>query len=247
MTRATEHQPTSLYRLYDASDVLLYVGIAGNPGRRFEQHRGEKPWWGEVARIMLEHFPSREAALAAESKAIKADRPRYNIAGQTGPRIVVPDWDHRPLANGAYLDIESRDGYVYVGINRDDLVVQLRMSGHPWQVPRHILDATSYLADVALLWLLADGCGPREGRGQAGSRFRNICVRPAFMRPAAKALIASEVRGDVEPLIRFASRLIRAFPKPNRKRSELDHLGEARNVFDLMRKHTAPPRPEAVA
>lgn len=79
-------KPTSVYRLRNRDGVLLYVGIAGNPGRRFEQHAGEKPWWGEVASIDLEHHPDRETAAAAEMRAIKAERPRYNIVGN---RLVV--------------------------------------------------------------------------------------------------------------------------------------------------------------
>jgi hypothetical protein len=42
-------QPTTLYRFYDASGRLLYVGIAGNPGRRFAQHGRDKSWWSQVA------------------------------------------------------------------------------------------------------------------------------------------------------------------------------------------------------
>lgn len=76
-----DSKPTTVYRLRNNTGDLLYVGIAGNPGRRFEQHAGEKPWWGEVAAIDLEHHTSRQAAAAAEMLAIKTERPRYNIVG----------------------------------------------------------------------------------------------------------------------------------------------------------------------
>lgn len=76
--------PTTLYRLFDDEGDLLYVGIAGNPGRRFEQHRSDKPWWGEVSGLTLEHHPDRAAALAAELKAIRSENPRHNIAGRNG-------------------------------------------------------------------------------------------------------------------------------------------------------------------
>lgn len=71
-------QPTTVYRLFDTDDRLLYVGIAGNPGRRFEQHRTDKAWWGDVARIDLEHFATREDALEAERHAITTERPTHN-------------------------------------------------------------------------------------------------------------------------------------------------------------------------
>jgi predicted GIY-YIG superfamily endonuclease len=83
VTSPLEPKPTTLYRFYASDGTLLYIGVAGNPGRRFEQHRGEKPWWGDVARVRLEHLESREAALEAESKAIKAEHPRYNIQGRS--------------------------------------------------------------------------------------------------------------------------------------------------------------------
>lgn len=71
---------TTLYRLFDDNLRLLYVGIAGNPGRRFEQHAGDKPWWGDVAHVRTIHFADRQAALAAERQAIQEENPLHNIA-----------------------------------------------------------------------------------------------------------------------------------------------------------------------
>lgn len=72
-------QPTTLYRLFDEAGVLLYIGVAGNPGRRFEQHASGKAWWGQVAACRLAHYSSRPEALAAERQAILAEHPRFNI------------------------------------------------------------------------------------------------------------------------------------------------------------------------
>lgn len=69
---------TSLYRLFGGDDALLYIGIAGNPGRRFEQHAKDKPWWSEVCRVTIEHHPSRTAALLAEAEAIRSEHPQFN-------------------------------------------------------------------------------------------------------------------------------------------------------------------------
>jgi predicted GIY-YIG superfamily endonuclease len=70
---------TTLYRLFSKEGVLLYVGIAGNPGRRFEEHHGDKAWWGEVNTSKMEHFSTRELALKAEWEAIRRESPKYNI------------------------------------------------------------------------------------------------------------------------------------------------------------------------
>ncbi len=72
--------PTTLYRLFSAEEDLIYVGIAGNPGRRFEQHAEDKPWWSAVATIRLEHFDTRDAARAAERHAIATELPYRNKA-----------------------------------------------------------------------------------------------------------------------------------------------------------------------
>lgn len=71
-------KPHALYRFYDRTDVLLYVGITMDLPARVGQHRKEKPWWTEVHHITIEQFDTRSAALAAEERAIKEDGPLYN-------------------------------------------------------------------------------------------------------------------------------------------------------------------------
>lgn len=94
--------PTTLYRLFDSVGALLYVGIAGNPGRRFEQHAGNKPWWGDVAVVTLEHYPSREAASMAEADAIRAENPRHNVvwAGDAKPPTLAFSQSGKPIEHG---------------------------------------------------------------------------------------------------------------------------------------------------
>lgn len=73
---------TTLYRFFDDRDRLLYVGISSNPGRRFSQHGLAKPWWDQVARSTMEHFPTRSLAEMAERQAIWDENPLYNIRGR---------------------------------------------------------------------------------------------------------------------------------------------------------------------
>lgn len=72
---------TAVYRFFDAEDQLLYIGITCQLARRISSHELEKTWWGEVARISVEHHPTRGGALAVESAAIQLERPRFNIIG----------------------------------------------------------------------------------------------------------------------------------------------------------------------
>lgn len=79
--------PQALYRFFDATGVLLYVGITNNPSRRFTQHGTSREWWHEVETIKMERFPSREAVLQAERAAIKAEGPKYNIVHAGGAPV----------------------------------------------------------------------------------------------------------------------------------------------------------------
>jgi hypothetical protein len=69
----------TLYRFFDASGVLLYVGITYNPPSRFRSHEGDKEWWGQVRTIELEQFISRKAVLHAEREAISTELPLFNV------------------------------------------------------------------------------------------------------------------------------------------------------------------------
>lgn len=89
-------ESTTLYRFFDAQDRLLYIGIAGNPGRRFHQHAQEKPWWPQVTRSTMEHHPTREAALVAEKAAIQTEHPLWNVVhngDRPVPEAELTDYD----------------------------------------------------------------------------------------------------------------------------------------------------------
>ncbi|MFG3492981.1 GIY-YIG nuclease family protein [Streptomyces sp. NPDC047972] len=73
--------PTILYRMYDAADLLLYIGITCNPAQRWDHHRTSSAWWPQAVRKELTTFPDRASALAAESAAILAEEPKHNITG----------------------------------------------------------------------------------------------------------------------------------------------------------------------
>jgi prevent-host-death family protein len=83
---------TALYRLFDDSDALLYIGIAYDPTERWKQHTGTSPWWERVARKAVEWHPSRAVAEQAETAAIKSERPRYNGTGSATPMNVHKDF-----------------------------------------------------------------------------------------------------------------------------------------------------------
>lgn len=70
---------TCVYRLYDANDGLLYVGITTDTAVRWQAHSTSK-WWPEVARKDVTWYAKRADAEAAEIAAIKAEQPAHNRA-----------------------------------------------------------------------------------------------------------------------------------------------------------------------
>jgi transcriptional regulator with XRE-family HTH domain/predicted GIY-YIG superfamily endonuclease len=77
-----------LYRMFDADNRLLYVGLTNNPKDRFGSHRSAKHWWSGVATITLETFSTPQELVAAERAAIENEKPLHNILHNQKPRSV---------------------------------------------------------------------------------------------------------------------------------------------------------------
>jgi hypothetical protein len=71
-------QKTYLYRHFDASGVLIYVGATWNPALRDRVHAKESQWYRLVASTTLEVYPNVEAAAEAEIIAIEKEHPLFN-------------------------------------------------------------------------------------------------------------------------------------------------------------------------
>ncbi|GAA3267840.1 GIY-YIG nuclease family protein [Streptomyces lavendulae] len=76
---AAPAERTALYRLFDSTDRLLYVGITDNPRKRFGEHAATKEWWPSVAERQVEWHATRLDAEASEREAIQRERPKWNI------------------------------------------------------------------------------------------------------------------------------------------------------------------------
>lgn len=69
---------TSVYRVFAQHGRLLYVGIANRLGVRLRQHEERSDWFAETAFVEISRYATRDAALAAEGKAIDEESPTYN-------------------------------------------------------------------------------------------------------------------------------------------------------------------------
>jgi len=69
---------TALYRHWDASGKLLYLGISHDPAARSEQHRRRSPWFKFVSETSVAWFETRDQAASAERAAIRSEAPVFN-------------------------------------------------------------------------------------------------------------------------------------------------------------------------
>lgn len=96
--------PTAVYRIFNAENVLLYVGASRNVKDRLSYHSGVKRWWSEAVRYEAEWYNTREEAEHAEAVAINTEAPLYNVmipamdgSGRATVRYEAPliAWDSR--------------------------------------------------------------------------------------------------------------------------------------------------------
>lgn len=69
-----------LYRYYNSSGDLLYVGKSLDAVTRLAQHKDRAPWFTQIARIEIEHYESETECSKAERLAIRREHPLYNKA-----------------------------------------------------------------------------------------------------------------------------------------------------------------------
>lgn len=74
--------PTQLYRHFDASGRLLYVGISNDARQRLQQHLKCCDWRARFSSMTVEEHPTRGSAVDAEARAILEEHPIYNRAGR---------------------------------------------------------------------------------------------------------------------------------------------------------------------
>jgi predicted GIY-YIG superfamily endonuclease len=70
---------TYLYRAFDATNALLYVGISEDMRSRFERHKYAE-WAEDIDTVTAEMYATRQEARAAELLAIKTEKPKWNVA-----------------------------------------------------------------------------------------------------------------------------------------------------------------------
>jgi predicted GIY-YIG superfamily endonuclease len=110
------NEPTALYRLYDANNALLYLGITWDPDWRMKGHLLDKEWMHLVVRRTVEWYPDRPSALAAEAAATETEKPLHDSSWRRTDHDDKPQWRDiegrkavidgltREIREGAYQD-----------------------------------------------------------------------------------------------------------------------------------------------
>lgn len=72
--------PYALYRFFDDTDQLLYVGVTLDRDLRWANHTSGKIWWPKVARSTVTWYQRDFEARHAEAVAIRDEGPLHNVA-----------------------------------------------------------------------------------------------------------------------------------------------------------------------
>jgi len=207
-------RPHALYRFYDRSDVLLYVGITVDPSARFKKHAGDKLWWGEVDHIDIEQCATRREAEDAEREAIKKEEPLYNKVHNLfvpAPHLGVTD---------ATLACDIVYGHVGIDYGSDEharLVVKAKSNAIEDERP--FGDVEAEVANLLVSDLLSERWST-DASDQVMQRCAELMVK-ALPEPARVELLErvrhdSFCAGDPEPtdeealphMVRHAGRFI---------------------------------------
>jgi predicted GIY-YIG superfamily endonuclease len=125
---SADQVPTALYRLFGDGDSRVYIGIAKNFGKRWQEHARSQPWWPEVRRQTIDWYPDRDTAEAAEEAAIKAEHPKYNLMHNRGVAAKSP----RAREDDRLLGAAIRRLRTGRRMSQAVLAEYMRAGGHQW-------------------------------------------------------------------------------------------------------------------
>lgn len=73
-----------VYRIFDATGRLIYIGATSNATQRLAYHRTQSWWWALADRVEVESHEDKASAHDAEWAAIAAEDPAFNLALRRG-------------------------------------------------------------------------------------------------------------------------------------------------------------------
>lgn len=80
-----------VYRVFDATGRLIYIGSTRDIVSRFAQHERLSWWHSLIADVTTSPYPSEEAVRVAEELAIQEEQPAFNVRGTTNGPVLTPE------------------------------------------------------------------------------------------------------------------------------------------------------------
>jgi predicted GIY-YIG superfamily endonuclease len=117
-----------VYRCYDESGVLLYIGATYQLKERLKVHARTRPEWHRVTRVDEVWYETRAEALAAESAAIAAERPEWNCRDH-------PDWYPAPKPREPGDWLTTAEAGRLIGRTQFQIVRLIEAGVLPYKVP----------------------------------------------------------------------------------------------------------------
>jgi excinuclease UvrABC nuclease subunit len=96
----------SIYRHFDKDGRLLYVGMSISVLARTRAHK-RSVWFEQIARIEIQHFPTKLQAVKAERLTIANERPMHNIT-YASRRRPLPESAQQAVTDAILLDAIRR-------------------------------------------------------------------------------------------------------------------------------------------
>ena len=144
---------------------MLYVGISLRALNRLGQHRNHSAWFSSIARVEMEHYPSRPEVCEAERIAIADENPKHNIVrampkSRKKTKYGKPIYDDDPLS----LPELSRGDILRRYVNFSLMYSVTDVANHLGMKDNEVADLvdTGVLGHVRVPW----------NRGKAGYRVR---------------------------------------------------------------------------
>lgn len=90
---------TTVYQYYDRTGHVLYVGVTSRETKRQQEHAETKIWWPLATGCGLEHFATRDEALARERQLIERYCPPYNTVHNKHKQAALASAEARAQAS----------------------------------------------------------------------------------------------------------------------------------------------------
>ena len=103
-----------VYRAYAADGTLLYVGSSATPQARYRYHAQHSAWWPRHSEIREEQHATVALARRAETAAILAEFPRWNVVGRSSDHPDGPISQTYGVASAPWLraDLDAWRAYL---------------------------------------------------------------------------------------------------------------------------------------